>query len=165
MSASSVVKNFSDGSLTILDGSTLTFVIPFDNGDFSADGLKYKRRETVAYQHRGVTSSIRHTSVTYPTFSFTCSMSTLTSATQTSISDAILKNGAWAAAVSTLGATADVYTVDLKITVEGTNFGDAGDPTTTFEDCELSFSFAEGDPNTFSISGTCYGAVVGDLAN
>jgi hypothetical protein len=75
-----------------------------------------------------------------------------------------LKNGAFASAVSTLGSSADVYTLDVVITVEGTNFGDSADATFTMEDCHLQVSWSDGDPATFSISGTCYGAITGDLA-
>jgi hypothetical protein len=166
MATSSIIKNMADGTITFKDGTGTPIVctVRFDNADFSVDGLKAKLRETNAYQHRGVLSSVRHTTRTFPTFSMTCSMSNFTSAGADTVSDAILKNGAFAAAVSTLGANADVYTLDVTITEEGTTFGDAADHAFSLEDCELSMSYAEGDPNTFSISGTCYGAVTGDLA-
>lgn len=166
MATSSVVKNMADGTIVLKDGSAvpLSCTVRFDNADFSVDGLKAKLRETNAYQHRGVLSSVRHTTRTFPTFTLSCSMSNFTSAAADTVSDVILKNGAFNAAVSTLGTNADVYTVDVVITEEGTNFGDAADHVFTLEDCELSLSYAEGDPNTFSISGTCYGAVTGDLA-
>jgi hypothetical protein len=156
----------SDGTITIKDGTgtPLSCTIRFDNGDFSIDGLKAKLRETNPYQHRGVLSSVRHTTRTFPTGTFTCSMSEFTSAAANSVSDAVLKNGAFAAAVSTLGANADVYTLDIQITEEGTNFGDAADHTFTLEDCEISMAYNQGDPNTFSLSFTVYGAVAGDLA-
>ena len=136
----------------------------FDNADFSVEGLKFKLRETTAYQHRGVLSSVRHTTRTFPTGTFTCSMAEFTAASAVSVSDAVLKNGSFASAVSTLGSNADVYTLDVTITEEGTNFGDSADHTFTLEDCELSLSYSQGDPNTFSLSFTCYGAITGDLA-
>ena len=166
MPNSTVVKNMADGTIVLKDGTgtPITVTIKFDNADFSIDGLKAKLRETTAYQHRGVLSSVRHTTRTFPTGTLTCSMSEFTSATATSVSDAILKNGAFAAAVSTLGTNADVYTLDILVTEEGTTFGDATDHSFTLEDCECSLAYSEGDPNTFSISFTCYGAVAGDLA-
>jgi len=166
MPASSVIKNMSDGTITLKDGTgtPLSVTVKFDNGDFSVDGLKAKLRETNPYQHRGVLSSVRHTTRTFPTGTFTCSMSEFTSATANSVSDAVLKNGAFAAAVSTLGANADVYTLDIVITEEGTTFGDSLDHSFTLEDCEISMAYNEGDPNTFSLSFTCYGVVAGDLA-
>ena len=166
MPTSSVIKNMADGTIVLKDGTgtPISCTVRFDNADFSIDGLKAKLRETNAYQHRGVLSSVRHTTRTFPTFSLTCSMSNFTSASANTVSDAVLKNGAFATAVSTLGANADVYTLDLEITEEGTAFGDATDHAFSIEDCELSLSYAEGDPNTFSLSGIVYGAVLGDLA-
>jgi len=166
MADSSVVKNLNDGSLIISDGtgSPIAVTVKFTSGDFSISGLKKALKETVAYQSRGVLNTVRHTARTFPTFSFTCQMAEFTSATATSVSDAILQNGAFSSAVSTLGANADVYTLLLAITEEGTDFGDSADPTFSLDDCECSIDFGEGDPNTFSISGTVYGAVTGDLA-
>lgn len=166
MADSSVVKNLNNGSIAVEDGtgSPITVTVKFDNGDFSISGLKKKLQETVAYQSRGVLNSVRHTALTFPTFSFTCQMSEFTSATATNIADAILQNGAFAAGVSTLGTNADVYTLKVTITEEGTDFGDSADHTFALDDCELSIDYSEGDPNTFSISGTCYGAITGDLA-
>lgn len=166
MATSSIIKNMCDGTITFKDGSgtPISCQVRFDNADFSVDGLKAKLRETNAYQHRGVLSSVRHTTRTFPTFSMTCSMSNFTSAGADTVSDAILKNGAFASAVSTLGANADVFTLDVLIVEEGSDFGDSSDHSFGLEDCELSLSYAEGDPNTFSISGTVYGAVTGDLA-
>ena len=166
MATSSVVKNMADGTIVLKDGSgtPISCTVRFDNADFSLDGLKAKLRETNAYQHRGVLSSVRHTTRTFPTFTFSCSMSNFTSAGADTVSDAILKNGAFASAVSTLGANADVFCLDVQITEEGSSFGDSADHVFGLEDCELSLSYAEGDPNTFSISGTVYGAVTGDLA-
>jgi hypothetical protein len=82
-----------------------------------------------------------------------------TSASANNIQDAILKKGAFSAAVSTYAASADVYTLDLVFTIEGSDFGDSGDHTRTYEDVECSIAFSEGEPNTFTVSGTVYGAI------
>ena len=166
MASSTVVKNFTDGKVTLKDGTgtPISLDVRFENGDFSLDGLAQKLREVVAYQSRGVLNSVRHTARTFPTFSFTAKMSEFTSATANSLTDALLKKGAFSAAVSTLGANADVYTMDVTFTVEGTNFGDAADHTFIMEDCQMTCAFAEGDPSQFSIAGTVYGAMTGDLA-
>jgi hypothetical protein len=73
--------------------------------------------------------------------------------------DIIRRQGSYAAAVSTLGSSADVYTLKLTLTVEGTDFGDASDHTIVLNDCECSVDFAEGDPNSFTINFTVYGTV------
>jgi hypothetical protein len=166
MPASTTVKNWRDGSLIVEDGTgtPIDVTVKFENGDFSISGLSDSLHEVVAYQSRGELSSIRRTARTFPTFSFTAQMSEFTSATDNSLADAIMKNGAFASAVSTLGASADVYTVKLTFRVEGTNFGDSADHSFTLDDCKCTIDFAEGDPNTFSVSGTVYGAIGGDLA-
>lgn len=166
MADSTFIKNLNNGTLTIQDGtgSPIDVIVPFDNGDFSISGLSQKLNEVVAYESRGTLNTVRHTSRTYPTFSFTTQMAKFTSATDTSVSDAILQNGAFASAVSTLSANADVYTLFLTFDVEGTDFGDSGDHQLTLDDCHCTIDFSEGDPNSFSISGTVYGTIGGDLA-
>ena len=148
---------------SLLDGAALDLAVQFTDGDFSVDVLKEQLSETTAYEARGVKTSLRHTTRIYPTFSFSAQMTQFTNASAY-LTDAVLRNGAWAAAVSTDGASADVYTLDVKINVEGSNFGDGADHSFTLEDCELAVAFAEGDPHKFPISGVCYGAIVGDLA-
>jgi hypothetical protein len=69
------------------------------------------------------------------------------------------RSGAWAAAVSTLGANADLYTLQIVITIEGTNFGDAADHVLTMNSCRCSIDFAEGDPNSFTINFEVLGAI------
>lgn len=166
MASSTVVKNFCDGSIVLKDGtgSPIDVTIRFDNADFSIDRLQEDLREVIAYQHRGVLSSVRHGQRFFPAFSFTCAMSEFTSASDNNAADAVLKNGAFASGVSTLGSSADVYTLDITIAVEGSNYGDSGDHTFTLEDCHCQIGWSDGDPATFSVSGTVFGAITGDLA-
>ena len=166
MASSTVVKNFTDGLITLKDGTgtPISVDVKYDNGDFSISGLAQKLREVVAYQSRGVLNSVRHTNRSFPTFSFTAKMSEFTSATANSLSDAVRKKGAFTAGISTLGASADVWALDLTLTVEGTTFGDSSDHTFTLGSCQMTLDFSEGDPSQFSINGTVYGAITGDLA-
>jgi hypothetical protein len=165
MATSSVVKNFTDGTLTIKDatGTPISCTVRFSNGDLKIDGLKAKLRETVAYQSRGAISSVRHTARKMISGSFSCMMSEFSSASANDVLDAFLKTGAFASGVSKLGASAEVWAVDMVIAVEGTNHGDSGDHTITIGSCEGEVSFAEGDPNSITIAFTSYGTVSGDL--
>lgn len=168
MAASTVIKNFTDGQLTIKDGTgtPITLVVPYEQGNFSLTGLNRKLRNVVAYESRGSRLSVRHTTRNYPAFSFSAFMAQFNAgAAAATVLDALLKGTGttFAAAVSTLGAAADVYTVDLAFSVEGTDFGDSADPTFTLEDCHCSIDWAEGDPNAFTITGTVYGAITGDI--
>jgi len=167
MAASSVIKNqFGAGSITIQDGtgSPLSVVVDFDNADFSISGLKDQLKDTTTYQSRGTLHSVRHTSRTFPTISFTAMMSEFTDSSGGTAIDMILGQAPFAARVSTLGANADVMTFKILLGLEGTDFGDSADIAVEFDDVELSVDFTESDPNTLSFSGTVYGAITGDMA-
>lgn len=169
MAASTVIKNsFGSGSITLQDGtgSPLEVVVDFDQGDLSLSGMKAALKDTAAYQTRGTLRSVRHTSRTFPTISFSAMMSEFTDASGGTAIDMIMgKTGTpFAARVSTLGANADVMAFKVKIQIEGTDNGDSQDHEIQFDDVELSFDWSEGDPSTFSFSGTVWGAITGDIA-
>ena len=161
MAQSTVIKNFRDGTLVFADntGTPLTMPIVFEAGDFSIDNLNEGLVETTAYLDRGEFSTLRKTNRVFPSFSFTAHMTDLSDATDKLLFDLARKTGAWAAAVSTLGANADAMTYKLTFTVEGTNFGDSADHTLVLNDCRITLSFSEGDPNSFSVAGIVYGAI------
>jgi hypothetical protein len=161
---SSVVKNFRDGTITVSDGTTptpLAVIVQYEAGDFSITGLTQGNLETTTYLDRGDLGSVRSTSRTFPTFSFTCHMTDLSDGTNKTIWDIVNKSAgsAFASAVSTLTGS-DVYALTVVLAVEGTNFGDATDHTLTLSNCRLSIDFSEGDPNSFSLNGTVYGSIV-----
>ena len=161
MAQSTVIKNFRDGSLLFADntGTPLTLAIQYEAGDFSIDNLNEGLVETTAYLDRGEFATLRKTNRVFPSFSFTAHMTDLSDATDKLLYDLARKTGAWASAVSTLGANADAMTYKLTFTVEGTNFGDSADHTMILNDCRITLSFSEGDPNSFSVAGIVYGAI------
>ena len=160
MPLSSVVKNFRDGSILLEDGSgvVLTLTVQYENGDFSAEGFNQGEHEVTSYLDRGEFGSLRKTNRKFPTFTFSAQLTEISDATNKNLFDIVRKTGAFAAGVSTLGTNADVWTLDVTWTVEGTNFGDASDHVLKLEDCFLEIAIAEGDPDAFTITGTCYGA-------
>jgi hypothetical protein len=161
MAVSSVVKNFRDGTILIEDGTgtPLAVTVQFEAGDFSISGLNQGNIEATTYLDRGDLGSVRKTSRTFPTFSFSAHMTDLSDATDKLLYDAVNKTGAFASAVSTGGTASDVYMLKVTFTVEGTNFGDSADHVMILNNCHLSLDLSEGDPNSFSISGTVYGAI------
>ncbi len=161
MAISSVVKNFRDGTLTLEDGagSPASVIIQYEAGDFSLSGLHQSTKETTTYLDRGDLASVRHTNRTFPTFSFSAHLTDLSDGSENTLPDIILKSGNFGSAVSTLGASADVYTLKLTWTIEGTDHGDTADHVITLDDCRVSLDIAEGDPNSFSVSGTVYGGM------
>jgi hypothetical protein len=161
MAQSTTIKNFRDGTLTFADntGTPLTLAIVYEAGDFSIDNLNEGLVETTAYLDRGVFATLRKTNAVFPSFSFSAHMTDLSDATDRLLYDLARKTGAWTTAVSTLGAAADAMTYKLTWACEGTNFGDSADHTLIMNDCRITISISEGDPNSFSVSGIVYGAI------
>lgn len=160
MAISSKVKNFRDGTILIEDGTTptaLDVTVQYEAGDFSVSGLSADRTEITAYLDRGELGCVRKTNRTFPTGSFTAHFTDLADGTEETLHDIIKKSGAFASAVSTLGANADVYTLNLTWTVEGTDFGDASDHVLALTDCHCTLDISEGDPTSFTVNYTCYG--------
>jgi hypothetical protein len=161
MAASTVIKNFRDGTLVFADntGSPLTLPIVYEAGDFSIDNLNEGLVETTAYLDRGEFATLRKTNRVFPSFSFSAHMTDLSDNSDKLLYDLARKTGTFSAAVSTLGANADAMTYKLTFTVEGTNFGDSADHTMILNDCRITLSFSEGDPNSFSVAGIVYGTI------
>ena len=159
MAHSTTVKNFRDGTLKIEDSAGATHTVQFEAGDFSVSGLLPNGKELATYLDRGDLASIRHTQVTFPSGSFSMHQTDITDAGYSTAADLMLKKGSHSSAVSTLGANAEVYTVKLTLTIEGTDHGDGNDHTIVLDDCACSVDFAEGDPNSLSVSFTVYGSV------
>ena len=162
MAHSTVVKNFRDGTLKI-DSHAASHTVQYEAGDFSISGLtsetSSKQYEIATYMDRGDLQSIRRTTQTFVSGSFTMHMVDLSDGSYSTAMDLILKRGSHASAVSTLGATADVYAVKLTLTVEESDHSGDADHTVILDDCVCSVDVAEGDPGSISISFTCYGTV------
>jgi hypothetical protein len=161
MPISSVVKNFRDGLITVASGggSPITLTVQYENGDFSLSGSNQGNYEHTKYLDRGELGSLRRTVRSFPTGSFTAQLTDLADGTNNTIWDAVNKTGSFSAAVSTLGSTADLYTLNIVLTIEGTQFGDATDHVLTMNDCRCSIDVAEGDPDSFSLSFEVLGAI------
>jgi len=164
MPISAVVKNFRDGTITLSDSTTptpLSVIVQYEAGDFSITGLSEGSGgpiEVTTYLDRGDLGSVRKTSRTFPTFSFTAHMTDLSDATNKTLWDAVNKTGAFAAAISGITGS-DVYGLKVLLSVEGTNFGDPTDHTLELNGCHLTIDFSEGDPNSFTLNGTVYGTI------
>ena len=167
MALSTVTKNLNDGSIQLSDGtgSPVTLWVTATIGDFSIDdiraasGITSQQNEVTAYEARGRLDGVRHTTRIYPTGSFTAHLKQWHSASAGEVLNFIRKADPYASNASTLGANADVYTLKVTLVVEGTDHGDDADSTIVLDDCHCTASVAEGDPNTVTISFTCYGAI------
>lgn len=165
MAVSSVIKNFTDGKVTLTDATGVPIVCEatFSNGDFGVSGLSDKWNDVTAYESRGVFNVLRYGNRTYPSGSFSVKIAEFTNASTNVITDAIIKNGAWSSAVSTYG-TGLPYLLKLTFTMEGTDFGDSADHSAVFTNCRCTVDISEGDPNTATVNWVCYGTSTGDLA-
>ena len=156
-----MVKNYRDGTLTLSDSTTptpLSVIVQYEAGDFSITGLSESNTETTTYLDRGDLGSVRKTSRTFPTFSFTAHMTDLSDATNKTLWDIVNKTGAFALGVSGITGS-DVWGIKVLLSVEGTNFADPTDHTLELNGCHCTIDFSEGDPNSFSINGTVYGTI------
>jgi hypothetical protein len=162
MSLSAIVKNFRSGTITLADatGTPISMTVAYEAGDFKLSGVAQGQMEVAMYLDRGDFGSLRKTNFTPCTFSFTAHMTEISDATNKNLMDVVSKTGAWSSGVSTLGTATDVvWTVDVTWTVEGTDAGDSTDHVVALTKCHCKIDASEGDPNSFSISGTCYGAI------
>lgn len=163
--ASTVIKNFRDGTISISDstGTPVSITVAYEEGNFSLSGLQQDLTEVSAYLDRGSLAGLRKTNQVFPTFSFTAFMTHFTSGGSGVISplEFIKQVGGGASLTSGSATKGDVMTFSVVITVEGGDFGIVGetDHTITMAECLLSVDYSEGDPSTFSVSGTCYGTV------
>lgn len=160
MPASTVIKHLYDGSITLSDGTgvPVTLVVPFSQGDLSVSGIQETQNAVVAYETRGTLHSVRHAARTYPTGSFSFMIADYADATNNTVVDYVTKANSYSGNATTLTGS-DVYAIDIILTVEGTDLGDATDHTITLTDCVCTMDIAEGEPNTGTINFTCYGTV------
>ena len=168
MAKSTIVKSNVQGSLAATDATPvtpLTYVCTFDMGDFTISGLVEGMREIVTHERKGNICGISYGARVYPTFSFTAKMAQFTDLTSGTLSDFLLRTtgSEYAAAVSTSG-TGRPYTTDWAFQIEGLTVGDDADHNFTMEKVHCTADFSEGDSDTFSVSGTIYGDITGDIA-
>ena len=168
MALSTYIKNFTHGTITLTGGATptpLTLVLACDNGDISISGLARGLHEVIKYERRGSLKSIARGNRVYPSGGMSIMMAQFTDAGAGTVSDFLTaKTGSFYELREGTSGTGRPDTIDIGISIEGTDFGDDFDHSFTMEDCRVSLDFAEGDPDAFSLSWEVMGAITGDLA-
>lgn len=159
MPVSTVVKNFRDGTIQLKDGTgtPVTLTASIEEGNLKLSGLTHtsKSYERSIYEDRGEFATVRKTKRKYPQVSFSVHLTDISDATAGTIIDFFLKQGQYSTNVSTLGSTTGLeYAINIILTVEGTDLGDATDHSITMSDviCD-DCSIEEGDPDTVNFSG------------
>ena len=111
MALSTVVKHFTDGSITLKDGTgtPVTLAVALSVGDLTISGMETDTlgRTVNAYETRGVLRSLRRGARVYPTVSFSCQLADITDGTDNTLFDFLLKRGSYASNVSTTATTGD----------------------------------------------------------
>lgn len=151
-----MIKNFTDGVLTISDGTTPTALdveVAYSNGDFSASGIAADQQEHSLHQSRGVVVGLRHTNFKPISGSFSIMVDEFTDGVLERVSDMIKGTGVYAARVGTSADIGDVVTFGMVFT------SGAG-TVMTFSRVYLEFDVSEGDPNTATFNFTAYAPVV-----
>lgn len=162
MAYSTAPKVRRDGKITLKDGTSPTPVsleVAYEEGNFSFEQTKADR---TIIRDRGTIGSVRKGDDQPLTGSFTIYMRQFTSATAGSVLDFINKSNVYSSnnSVSSTVST-DEYAINIVFEVDGDAVGDDdGDTTATFDTCICTASFAEGDPNTITVSFECFNGVV-----
>lgn len=160
MAYSTIPKVRRDGILTLQDnGATNTLEISYEEGNFTFDVAK---EDQTVIRDRGTIVTVRKGDEQPITGSFNAYMRQFTDNSEAgSILDFINKTGHYNSNVSTASSGSpfvEHYCIDIVYKVEATSL-ESLDHSATLSRCVCTVSFAEGDPNSFSISFTCYGGV------
>lgn len=170
MPISTAGKTSNYARITLSDGATptpATLTGIFDMGDVSFSNLGTVLNELVHLQRRGKYVSTAHGERKFPQITFTEMQVEKGSSTNAgALLDFMRKVGAHSSNVSTGGSGSKrPYAFNLTYATEGTDLGDDADGSTVFTRCYLmDYSFTEGQPNAFSFTIECVGAITGDLA-
>lgn len=157
-----IVKNFRDGSVVLKDGTGTpkTATLPFEQGNFAVSGFNVGQTEVQEYFARGTLIGLRKGQQNFQDWSCTLTMSEFTLAATGNFIDLIEGTGTdYSARIGTRADLGDIVTFDLVFTIEGTDLGDSADHTLTMLDNRITYEFAEGDPNTITLNGRCYGGI------
>ena len=162
MAYSTAPKVRRDGVIKLRDGTTptpISLTVDYEEGNFSFEQTKSDR---TIIRDRGTIKSVRRGDDQPITGSFTIFMRQFTSSSAGSVLDFINKTGSYSANISSSSAVStDEYAINIVFEVDGDAVGDSdGDTLATFDTCICTASFAEGDPNTITISFECFNGVI-----
>ncbi len=165
MALSTEVKNDIEGTISVADATAtpITHTSLYDRGDLVVGPFKKILNEDVVIESRGVFKSLAHGGRLYPAGTFSFWYTELTHASGT-LADMLLATGtAYSSNVSTLGANARKYALNLTLTIEGTDLGDDADSLLVLPNCVFTIDqFSESrEGNFLSISWVCYGTPTG----
>lgn len=174
MPISTIVKTKRDGELTLaalaggafdlatgaLKGGAKSLTVAYEGGDFN---LSIPGPAVNSFLDRGKLidpPSLRYGDDAPMTWTFTAYLRDLSDAAYATLEEILMQSGYvgtnWESTLGAAAGCAEVFTVDLRWTIEGVDHCDATDHILICQYCVVSGSLAEGDPNNISLSGTSY---------
>lgn len=160
MAVSQIVKHDIDGSITLLDGAgtPVALTVLFSHGDLKIGPLTEGQTDVRKFTARGRRTTVRSGARLDPQISFSAQLTDVSDGTDRTILDFVRFQGASAANSST-SPTGWAKTIDIRLTIEGTDVGDATDHTILAARCRVQAEIAEGEPTVLNISGEVLGDV------
>lgn len=164
MAYSTVPKTRRDGVITLSDlAAAHTLEVAYEEGNLSISTPQTYASQV--FRDRGDTVAVREGDDQQITGTFSFHMRQFTDAVELgSILDFIRKSGIYSTNVSvgTAGIPyVEQYCIDLTYVADGTSVGDAAATQVVLSKCVIdSYEFTEGDPDSVSLSFTCYGGAV-----
>tara|TARA_R110000824_G_scaffold2857_3_gene13018 strand:+ start:363 stop:845 length:483 start_codon:yes stop_codon:yes gene_type:complete len=155
MPTSDSIKVQQDSVIKLVDGAGTELTVPYVDGAASLDGFNYDQTEPITIYAKRTFLGVRRGAYRPVSFSFTAFMSEFTSATATSLVDFVRFTNAFSANTSTHAAS-DYKIMRIKFQIAAIG-DDATVGEVALDQCILDVSFAEGEPNQFTVSGTCLG--------
>lgn len=161
---SSYIKNNTMGLVRLGSASNaVTLDLAYDKGDVTISNLGPKLNEHVKIERRGKFVSNAFGARVYPQVSLSMFVGNLAGSSATAPGtplEMLTALGAYSANVSAAG-TGRPVTVNVRLTIEGTNFGDTADETVTLNNVYCTMAFNEAvDGYTLAITGEVLGSVV-----
>tara|TARA_R110002074_G_scaffold347031_1_gene517371 strand:- start:23 stop:517 length:495 start_codon:yes stop_codon:yes gene_type:complete len=156
MAESTIVKTKRDGTIKFSDNAGAnTYTVAYEAGDLN---ISIPGPSVISPLDRGSLGSppsLRYSDDAPITGSLTAYLRDLGDAAFATLSEIITQTGHVASTwVSTMGADAEVFTLDLEWTIAGP--GAEADHVLTLPFCVVTGSLSEGDPDQISISFTSY---------
>lgn len=160
MAESVIAKNMRDGTLTLLVGAN-SYVIKYEEGTLQLNVpgpsiANYLDRGRFADSVGGV-PSVRYNEDQPMTGSFSAYLRDISDASYVTAPEFILRTGQYSSLWgSSLGASAEVKTVDIQWDIAGTIHNDASDHRVTLAYCCLNGALGEGSPSKTTINFSSY---------
>ena len=155
MAESTVVGVPRDGTITLTNGDATSYVVAYENGDFS---YSEDREERIVIYDRGSIVGLRSGNDPVPTFSFTVHFREFMNASADTIMDFVYQTNNSSAASSSGGVGFEPFLVDVAFQANMTTLS-GSNTKVLLGKCLLSASFSEGSPDSVSFSGECYGTI------